>query len=70
MILPEDVSVGVICVGIGGGKIEYFDKAFDESMLSGKPDWLREIVSSYDNQPTTDLCNARNWRRLMGRSKA
>ena len=53
--LPEDVSVGVICVGIGGGKIECFDKAFDATSLSDKPDWLREIVASYDNHPYSRL---------------
>lgn len=56
--LSEDISVGVVCVAIGGSKIEYLDKDFDEEMLSEMPDWMRKIAKVYDDHPYTALVQA------------
>ena len=49
--LPEDVTVGVINVAVGGCKIELFDKDNYESYVSSSPDWLKNTVSQYDGNP-------------------
>ena len=49
--LPENVTVGVVPVAIGGCKIEHLFKDFDPSTLAGEPDWFRGMMSAYDNEP-------------------
>jgi hypothetical protein len=49
--LPDDVTVGVINVAVGGCKIELFDKDNYESYVSTSPDWLKNTVSQYDGNP-------------------
>lgn len=49
--LPDDVTVGVINVAVGGCKIELFDKDNYESYVSSSPDWLKNTVSQYDGNP-------------------
>ena len=49
--LPDDVTVGVINVAVGGCKIELFDKDNYESYVSSSPQWLKTIVAQYDGNP-------------------
>ena len=53
--LPEDVTVGVINVAIGGTAIEYLDKFhsvnYPNKKLSQEQDWFRSYMSAYDNEP-------------------
>lgn len=49
--LPEEVRVGVVCVAIGGCKIEHLDKDFDASTLANEADWFKSFMLNYDNAP-------------------
>lgn len=53
--LPDDVTVGVLNVAVGGCKIELFDKNNYESYVSSSPDWLKNTVSQYDGNPYARL---------------
>lgn len=53
--LPDDVTVGVINVAVGGCKIELFDKDNYESYVSSSPQWLKNTVSQYDGNPYARL---------------
>lgn len=53
--LPEDVTVGVINVAVGGCKIELFDKDNYEPYVSSSPNWLKNTVSQYDGNPYARL---------------
>lgn len=49
--LPEEVTVGVIPVAVGGCKIEHLDKDYDPAQLTQEAEWFRNFMSSYDNKP-------------------
>lgn len=53
--LPENVTVGVINVAVGGCKIELFDKDGLEQYIASSPGWLKNIVKNYDNDPYARL---------------
>lgn len=48
--LPSNVKVGVINVAIGGCRIGCSIKRAVQSIAT-QPDWLKNIVKSYDNNP-------------------
>ncbi len=49
--LPEDVTIGVINVAIGGCKIELFDKDNFESYKTTAPSWMKGMIDQYDGNP-------------------
>lgn len=49
--LPENISVGVINVAVGGCKIELFDKDSCESYIAVAPDWMIGMIDAYDGSP-------------------
>ena len=49
--LPEEVSIGVINVSIGGCSIDLFDEDKAEKYLAGAPDWLQNFSRAYDGHP-------------------
>jgi len=49
--LPEDVTVGVINVAVGGCKIELFDKDNNETYIKTAPDWMKGMIAQYDGNP-------------------
>lgn len=49
--LPENVTVGVIPVAIGGCSIRHLDKDYDPSTVNKEADWFRNYMLCYDNQP-------------------
>ncbi|MBP6610211.1 MAG: sialate O-acetylesterase [Paludibacter sp.] len=53
--LPHNASVGIINVSIGGCKIELFDKDNCQSYIASSPDWLKNMVKSYDDNPYARL---------------
>lgn len=53
--LPEDVTVGVVAVAIGGCRIEHLDKDFDPASLATEADWFKSFMKAYDNQPYARL---------------
>jgi predicted esterase len=57
--LPEDVTVGVINVAVGGCTIELFDEDKCEGILSAPDcaDWFKNYCSAYDNNPFRRLVN-------------
>ena len=55
--LPEDITVGVINVAVGGCKIVLFDEDRAESYLETTEDWLKDIARIYNNNPYRVLVN-------------
>lgn len=53
--LPKNVTVGVINVAVGGCKIELFDKDTRKEYIATSPDWLKNTVKNYDNDPYARL---------------
>lgn len=53
--LPDNVTVGVVAVAIGGCRIEHLSKDFDPASLKDEPEWLRNFMKEYDNHPYTRL---------------
>lgn len=49
--LPENITVGIINVSVGGCKIELFDKDNYETYVAESPDWLKNMVKEYDGNP-------------------
>lgn len=55
--LPDSIKVGVINVAVGGCRIELFDKENCEEYIVSQPEWLKNIVKAYDNNPYLRLKN-------------
>jgi hypothetical protein len=53
--LPDDVTVGVINVAVGGCKIELFDKDNYENYIATAPDWMKGMIAQYDGNPYARL---------------
>lgn len=53
--LPEYVKVGVINVAVGGCRIELFDEEKCEEHIASQPDWLKNTVKAYENNPYGQL---------------
>ena len=49
--LPENISVGVIDVAVGGSKIELFDKENYQSYIETAPDWMKGWINNYNGNP-------------------
>ena len=49
--LPSEVRVGVINVSVGGCSIDLFDKERFKEYITAGPDWLKNIVREYDDNP-------------------
>ncbi|WP_290159200.1 sialate O-acetylesterase [uncultured Duncaniella sp.] len=50
-VLPEKVRVGVVNVAVGGCRIELFDTDSCASHIMSQPDWLKNTVKAYDDNP-------------------
>ena len=53
--LPEEVSVGIINVSVGGCKIELFDEEQCADYLREQPDWLKRRAQDYGGNPYAHL---------------
>ncbi len=53
--LPEEITVGVINVAVGGAPIEDLDKDLDPKTLENKDGWYRNFMKEYDNSPYSRL---------------
>lgn len=49
--LPDNVTVGVINVAVGGCKIELFDKENYQTYVSTAPKWMTSALKQYDGNP-------------------
>ena len=56
--LPEEITIGVINVAVGGCSIDMFDEDKCEDYVKTTEDWLQEIAAEYDNHPFKVLMNA------------
>lgn len=64
--LPQNITVGVINVSVGGCKIELFDKDNFQSYVDGSPDWLKNTVKAYDGNPYQRLVDMARIARKSG----
>lgn len=54
--LPEGHRVGVICVAVGGIKIDgFFSENMENYVASEAPDWMKPWLKAYDNDPYARL---------------
>ena len=49
--LPEEVTIGVVPVAVGGCKIEHLDKDYDPSTVVKEANWFQSFMAQYDNRP-------------------
>ena len=49
--LPENISVGLINVAIGGASIDLFDEDKVEDYIPLQPDWFQNIAKEYGEHP-------------------
>jgi len=48
---PENVTIGVIVVAVGGSDIQLFEKERCQSYISSAPDWMVSALEAYGNNP-------------------
>jgi len=53
--LPEDISIGIINVALGGTSIKMFDEDMIGDYLPTCADWLKNYAAQYNNQPYKEL---------------
>lgn len=53
--LPKNIKIGIVNVSIGGCKIELFDKDNYETYVADSPDWLKNMVKEYGDNPYARL---------------
>ena len=49
--LPDNISVGLIIVAIGGASIDLFDEDKVEDYIPTEPDWFQNIAKEYGEHP-------------------
>lgn len=49
--LPENITVGVINVAVGGAKIELFMEEKKDAYIRGEAQWFKNICAEYGNDP-------------------
>ena len=49
--LPENITVGIVNVSIGGCKIELFEKESCDAYIATAPDWMKGPIAAYDGNP-------------------
>ena len=49
--LPEEITVGVINVAVGGAKIELFMEEKKDAYIAGEAGWFQNFCAQYDNDP-------------------
>lgn len=59
--LPDPIKIGIINVAVGGCRIELFDEDNCEEHIASQPEWLKNTVQAYENNP---------YRRLKELAKA
>ena len=56
--LPEEISVGVINVAVGGASIDVFDDDKSEEFVKNTEDYIQAIAAEYGNHPFRILIDA------------
>jgi poly(hydroxyalkanoate) depolymerase family esterase len=67
--LPEEISVGVINVAVGGTKIEGFMNELVADYVAGEADWFKGTMSNYNNEPYTRLIEMAKKAQMYGMIK-
>lgn len=49
--LPDEISVGVVPVAVGGCRIEHLFKDYDSASVSEEAEWFKAFMKAYDNHP-------------------
>ncbi len=49
--LPQNVTVGVIPVAVGGCKIEHLSRDYDPATGVSEAEWFQNYMKAYDNKP-------------------
>ncbi|MBE8720374.1 sialate O-acetylesterase [Sphingobacterium pedocola] len=49
--LPDSIRIGIINISVGGCDIQLFDKDSTISYVAKAPNWMKGILSAYDNDP-------------------
>ena len=49
--LPENIKVGVVSVAVAGSKIELFQKDNFQDYASTAPEWMKNIITQYNENP-------------------
>ena len=53
--LPEEISVGIINIAVGGCKIELFDKEDYQLYIDVAPDWMKGWIKNFGGNPYARL---------------
>lgn len=53
--LPQEISIGIVTVAIGGCDIALFDKVNYASYAASAPSWMKDIINSYGGNPYARL---------------
>lgn len=64
--LPEEISIGVVPVAIGGCSIRHLDKDFDPATLSNEAEWFQAFMREYDNAPYNRLIECAKCAQCQG----
>lgn len=49
--LPENITIGIINISVGGTKMSLFNRDDYEAYVVSSPDWLQNTVKEYDGDP-------------------
>lgn len=52
---PENITIGVVPVAIGGANIDHLGKDMKPEMLDGQAEWYKNFFKQYDNYPYARL---------------
>lgn len=63
---PDDVTIGVINVAVGGTKIEGFMNEYVADYVANEADWFKAYMACYDNEPFTRLVDMANIAKNYG----
>jgi len=64
--LPENVTVGIINVSVGGCKIELFDKSKYEEYSATAPAWMQNFIREYGGNPYARLVEMARFAQSAG----
>lgn len=52
---PDNITIGIVPVAIGGANIDHLGKDMKPEMLEGQADWYKNYFAQYDNYPYARL---------------
>lgn len=64
--LPENITIGVVHVAVGGTKIEGFMNEYVKDYVAGEANWFKAYMANYDNEPYTRLIETARLAQMYG----